>query len=454
MALTRPRLKKQRRRFNRARRKAKDYHEDLELAELVACGGQFNVPHNMDFRGRVYGIPHINYQRADHIRGLFLFAKGERIGDNNGMQWLKYHVAGCADGNSWSDTKKPSKLKFNERAAWTDRNLEQICKIAEDILGGIAPDRALLPSDPIQFLAACLELKQAIDIGPDFKTRLPIKFDGCCSGLQHFCAIMRAPEGRLANLTASEIEEDFYTKIVKRVRGDNAAILDGTDDRKIVKQPTQTFFYGAHWETMAGQIEEALYDLDREADPEDIKKLGKAIFKACGALAPAAVSVRKFIGRLAKLYADDGQPFVFQHKSGFPVVNEYHLHEIQEGIAVRLGARRLDTTLVIGDKEEMDANQCRQAATANFIHSFDAAHLHEVIFGAKVRMMGIATVHDCFACLAPRADYLNHIIRMAFITVHGLSFTMLREMHKAAKLHLPFADLPEVPLNQGLVILT
>jgi len=124
-------------------------------------------------------------------------------------------------------------------------------------------------------------------------------------------------------------------------------------------------------------------------------------------------------------------------------VNEYHLHEIQEGIAVRLGARRLDTTLVIGDKEEMDANQCRQAATANFIHSFDAAHLHEVIFGAKVRMMGIATVHDCFACLAPRADYLNHIIRMAFITVHGLSFTMLREMHKAAKLHLPFADLPE-----------
>jgi hypothetical protein len=51
--------KKQRRRFNRAPRKAKDYHEDLELAELVACGGQFNVPHNMDFRR---SIRHSTYQ--------------------------------------------------------------------------------------------------------------------------------------------------------------------------------------------------------------------------------------------------------------------------------------------------------------------------------------------------------------------------------------------------------
>ena len=443
--------KKQKRRFKRARQKAYDYHEDLELAELVADRGPFNVPHDMDFRGRVYGIPHINYQRADHIRGLFLFAKGERLGDD-GLPWLKYHAAGCADGNTWSDTKKPSKLDFDGHIAWTDRNLEQLCKIADDLLDGIVPDKQWLPDDPIQFLAACLELKQAIDTTPvsDFITRLPIKFDGCCSGLQHFCALMRSPEGRLANLTASDVAEDFYQEIADRVREDNAEILDGSNDRKIVKQPTQTFFYGAHAQTMGKQIEEALYDLGRQADPEKIKKLAKAIFTACGDLAPAAQEVRKFIGRLAKLYADEGQALCWQTKMGFPVVNEYHVPNIREGIAVKLGWKRLDMNLVVGDKPEIDDRRSRQAATANFIHSFDAAHLHDVVWTAGVYGIRMATVHDCFACLAPRAGKLNHIIRSSFISIHGLSFLLLRDMRAAAKRDLlPYVELPELPMNHG-----
>jgi DNA-directed RNA polymerase len=203
--LTEDEIKKQKKRFKRSRTKAKEYHEDMELIDILADKDrQFNIPHDMDFRGRVYGIPHINYQRADHIRGLFLFAKGERLGVE-GLSWLKYHVVGCADGNSWSDRPKPSKLNPDKRIAWTECNLKRLCKIADDVLNDIIPERQWLPDDPIPFLAACVELKQALDTTPvsDFITRLPIKFDGCCSGLQHFCPVMRSPEGRLANLTAS-----------------------------------------------------------------------------------------------------------------------------------------------------------------------------------------------------------------------------------------------------------
>src|SRR5262249_12523495 len=59
-------------------------------------------------------------------------------------------------------------------------------------------------SDPYQFIAACVELAQALEVGPSFKTGLPLMFDATCSGLQHICAMMRAPEGRLVNLTKPE----------------------------------------------------------------------------------------------------------------------------------------------------------------------------------------------------------------------------------------------------------
>ncbi len=447
-----------RKKWRRSRKKVHDYHADLELADIMADRGRFNVLHNMDFRGRVYGIPHLNYQRADHVRGLFRIAPGERLGDH-GLPWLKYHVAGCADGNTWSDNRKPSKLSFNDRVAWTGRNLERLRKIADDVLNGVVPERHWLPDDKIQFLAACVELKQALDTTPvsDFITTLPIKFDGCCSGLQHFCGLMRAPEGRLAGLTPNEVAEDFYTEVAKRVRDDNPEILCGQrmganrdDDRKIVKQPTQIYFYGASAETMAEEIEETLEELGREADPEQIKKLAKAIHKACGDLAPAAKKVRKFVGRLAKLYADEGKVFCWTNKSSrFPVINEYHMPNIKEGIAVRLGWTRLDMNLTVGDLPEINVRKSQQSATANFIHSLDAAHLHEVVWEASKRGIRMVTVHNSFCCLAPRAAELKHIIEERFVVVHLFSFLMLRDMAAAKRDLPPDVKLPELPMKYG-----
>ena len=68
-----------------------------------------------------------------------------------------------------------------------------------------------LPKDdePIQFVAACVELVQAWD-NPKFVTRLPLTFDASCSGLQHLCAMTRDEEGgRYVNLIPSEETDDF-----------------------------------------------------------------------------------------------------------------------------------------------------------------------------------------------------------------------------------------------------
>src|SRR5262249_43480914 len=58
-------------------------------------GNCFWVPVNCDFRGRMYGVPHFNYQREDHVRSLFLFDQGMPVGYD--ASWLAIHLANCFD---------------------------------------------------------------------------------------------------------------------------------------------------------------------------------------------------------------------------------------------------------------------------------------------------------------------------------------------------------------------
>jgi DNA-directed RNA polymerase len=86
---------------------------DWMTSAHLQCREWFCVPLHMEFPGRIYGIPHFNFLREDHVRALFLFKNGLPIGIE-GLKWLKYHVAGCADGISW-DTRKLGNLNLDER---------------------------------------------------------------------------------------------------------------------------------------------------------------------------------------------------------------------------------------------------------------------------------------------------------------------------------------------------
>jgi DNA-directed RNA polymerase len=66
---------------------------------------------------------------------LFLFGDGEPIGEE-GLKWLKAHVAATADGNKWSLVERPGNLDLDGRVAWTDANLEPLRKIGNAVLQG------------------------------------------------------------------------------------------------------------------------------------------------------------------------------------------------------------------------------------------------------------------------------------------------------------------------------
>ena len=68
--------------WQRASSESEGYATDTTVATAMLVARQFFVPLQMDFRGRIYGMPHFNFQRDDRVRALFLFANGEPIGQD------------------------------------------------------------------------------------------------------------------------------------------------------------------------------------------------------------------------------------------------------------------------------------------------------------------------------------------------------------------------------------
>src|SRR5262249_41843389 len=79
---------------------------DMMVANHLADQRCFYVPLQIDFRGRINPLPFFNFTRQDYVRSLFLFDRGEPIGDE-GLLYLKAHVAATADGNKWSLVERP-----------------------------------------------------------------------------------------------------------------------------------------------------------------------------------------------------------------------------------------------------------------------------------------------------------------------------------------------------------
>jgi DNA-dependent RNA polymerase len=166
-----------------------------------------------------------------------------------------------------------------------------------------------LPDEPIQFLAACLELKQANN-NPDFVTHLPITLDCTCSALQHLSAMTRCEaEGRLCNLIPSDTREDFYQVIADKTG----------ETRKVTKGPGVSFFYGSapgYWskdsdgdyQLSDGMIKEAFKSLKEKGLPtKDVTRRVRAIYKSIGETVPQAKKAQTFLRQVAKVLYQHGK---------------------------------------------------------------------------------------------------------------------------------------------------
>ena len=168
------------------------------LADKMAKVERFWLPHNFDYRGRIYPIPDFNHHNSDYIRAMFLFADGTPIGENEDK--LAIHLA-----NTFGQDKKT----LDKRVEWTHENAELIYRAGENYQAGFPFWRKA--SEPFQFLAACREWYNYKNVGKGYICRLPIAKDATQSGVQHLSAACLNPsDGHKVNLTDNEAPFDFY----------------------------------------------------------------------------------------------------------------------------------------------------------------------------------------------------------------------------------------------------
>lgn len=223
---------------------------------------KFYFPHSVDFRGRAYPIPpYLNHMGADNCRGLLSFAKGKEL-STAGLTWLKVHLANVFGFD---------KASLAERESFTMDHIPDIYDSANNPLNG--NKWWLTAEDPWQCLAACFELRNALE-SPDparYVSHLPIHQDGTCNGLQHYAALGGDVIGaRQVNLEPGDRPSDIYSAVAEMVKAELAAeaaqgdqlatALEGRLTRKVVKPTVMTNVYGVTFNGAKAQVRRALED--------------------------------------------------------------------------------------------------------------------------------------------------------------------------------------------------
>lgn len=426
----------------------------------------FYCPHNVDFRGRAYPIPpYFNHMGADYVRGLFLFARGKELGET-GLRWLKIHL---------SNVYGFDKASLRDREGFTMEHLTDIYDSASNPLGG--KRWWLTAEDPWQCLAACMEVKAALEspIPAKYVSHLPVQQDGTCNGLQHYAALGGDIIGaQQVNLMPGDRPADIYSAVADMVKeyvsvdaakGNMAAqLLDGRITRKVVKQPVMTNVYGVTYHGARAQVRKQLVEILPKASLDNDIHHGQLaayiatlIFKALSRMFSGAHAIQHWLGdcggrisqsitpeqisrikarragtleepqklKLKRVRVDSSSAASadYQFKStivwttplGMPVVQPYRA----------MKHRSIRTSLQdvhISDSSASDPVSKRkqlQGFPPNFIHSLDATHM--MLSALKCDEIGLqfSSVHDSFWTHAADVPIMNRVLRDAFVRMHS-----------------------------------
>ena len=435
----------------------------LEVARAF-LNEEFYFPHNVDFRGRAYPMsPLFNHMAADNCRGLLTFAKGKELGPY-GLKWLKIQVASLFGFD---------KASFGEREKFTDNHLPEIYDSATKAMNG--KRWWLKADDPWQCLAACIELRNALE-SPDPQqhvSHLPIHQDGTCNGLQHYAALGGDPIGaKQVNLEPGDRPSDIYTTVAEMVKAEiseeaaqgseMARLLDGRLTRKIVKQPVMTNVYGVTFRGARAQVlkqlEEAFTDFPNTMSINRLlasSYIAHKIFKSLsdmfkGAhdlqhwLATCAIRISNSLspeqlewveneaGRVAepskyrkkpvggrkrkpRQETSFRTPVIWTTPLKMPVVQPYRGYAIEE---VMTNLQKIHLS-VPSSAQPIDKRKQLQGFPPNFIHSLDATHMILSALKSDEAGLTFAAVHDSFWTHAADVHVMNRILRDAFIRMHS-----------------------------------
>ncbi|XP_046397226.1 DNA-directed RNA polymerase, mitochondrial-like [Ischnura elegans] len=403
-----------------------DLHYRLSIANHLR-DSIFWLPHNMDFRGRVYPCPpHLNHLGSDLARSMLCFAEGKPLGPR-GFNWLKLHLVNL------TGLKKNKSIE--DRLKFVDEIIPQVVDSAEKPLtGGLwwaASD------EPWQTLAVCMEIQSALknEGGPEnYKCHFPIHQDGSCNGLQHYAALGRDAAGAASvSMTPSNCPEDVYanvTAMVERERQSDAKlgvaiaqILEGFVKRKVIKQTVMTTVYGVTRFGARLQIARQLRDID-EFPKEHVWNASTYLAsKTFGCLREMFTSTREiqdWFTDCAKIISKTCRQCVeWVTPLGLPVVQPYQ-HVItskRQGSSIPLVVSSEWRSFV--GHEQPNVTKQKNAFPPNFIHSLDSCHMMLTSLWCERKGLTFVSVHDCYWTHPSTVDLMNRICREQFVSLHS-----------------------------------
>ena len=443
----------------------------IKTAERFAEYDSIYFPWNVDYRGRCYPIPTALSPQGDDIqKSLLLFAKGTPLASNEDLKWLKIHGANLS-GND--------KISFKERIAWVEAHETDIVNSAEDPLGYRWWYEVSKGDYPMEFLAFCFEYKKLLTYiekygnAKGFVSNLPLAFDGTCSGLQHFSALLRDEVGGQAvNLMPSDTVQDIYSIVANKV---NKLLLkdalEGTEDsfktnkdgevlldregkpqvkygdktlaqnwvtfnrikfgqdgitRKVCKRSVMTLAYGSKQygfkENLLADIIHP-YVLDHPEDNPFLSPnqaaiyMAKLIWDSVKTTVIKAVEGMEWLQKVADLICHDNHVVTWNTPNGFPVQQNY-MKMKQETIQLRFNKARV-RFYNQRETDDVDNRAQRNGIAPNFIHSMDACHLQRVVNAMK--QLGddnFMMIHDSFGTDCAHAGLLYKVIRQEFVNLY------------------------------------
>lgn len=421
---------------------------NINLAKEYAKYDKIYFPCNMDFRGRVYPIPNFSFQGDDLNKGLILFADAPACEDMEDINWLAVHGANLAGVD---------KVSYDDRIQWIKDNELEILASADNPL---ANTFWMNQDEPCQFLAFCFEWQawkqwETEHGSPKgFVSGIPVAFDGTCSGLQHFSAILRDPVGGAAvNLLPSDKPNDIYGVVGEKV---NVAIGEdlrsGTLDdvvetkikfgtktlaqlwsmygvtRKVTKRSVMTLAYGSKEYGFRDQLFEDIIkkDMQEQKDASVFTEencwqasayMAKLIWNAVRTTVVAAVDGMKWLQDCAKLVTKKGQVVTWTTPMGLPVQQSY-MECVSTQVRLRCAGKniRLYGLNVTGN---IDKRAQAQGVAPNFIHSMDASHLQLTVCNAvDAGINHFAMIHDSYGAPVAQAKTMYKAVRQSFIEMY------------------------------------
>ena len=332
---------------------------------------------------------------------------------------------------------------------------------------------------PMEFLAFCFEYKKLLTYvgkygnAKGFVSNLPLAFDGTCSGLQHFSALLRDEVGGQAvNLMPSDTVQDIYSIVANKV---NKLLikdaLEGTEDgfktnkegevmldregkpmvkhgtkvlaqnwvnfnrikfgqdgitRKVCKRSVMTLAYGSKQygfkENLLADIIHP-YVLDHPEDNPFISPaqaatyMAKLIWDSVKTTVVKAVEGMEWLQKMAGLICDNDKVVTWLTPNGLPVQQNYVKTE-QEVVQLRFNKARMRfyTQKFLDD---IDGSAQKNGIAPNFIHSMDASHLQRVVLSMKEQGSdNFMMIHDSFGTDCAHAGLLYKVIRQEFVGLY------------------------------------